>query len=201
MLKKGILLSTLLLTSLYSSECSPYYNPNKFYESPEYLNELISENIKDQGLELFGEVSKYKKLNFEQINNTFINKHKKLKEYLYPTNNGLFEYKIKNKKVEELSISKVEIYKLSDSDIANEINYNFEEFWSDWTENNYEMKLSPDQVLFRYEDKYFSFSVYIYGVKGDGTNLKGTTIKYWFKDYTKEVKEYIECENKNRLIK
>ena len=193
MFTKTIFFTFLLSCLLYSNECSPYYNPDKFYESPEYLSELISENIEEKGLILFGEVSEYKKLKFKQINNTFINEYKKLNEYKYPIKNGLFEYKVKDKKVDELSISKVEIYKLSDLDIANEINYNFEEFWSDWTENNYEMKLFPDQILFRYEDKYFSFSVYIYGVKGDGTNLKGTTVKYWLKDYTKKVNEYITC--------
>ncbi len=49
---------------------------------------------------------------------------------------------------------------------------------------------------FRYNDKYFSFSVYIYGFVGDTTPLKGTIINYWFKDYTKHVNEYIQCINR-----
>ncbi len=195
-MKKSLLYTVLLTYNLYSNECSPYFNPDMFYEAPEYLNELIYENIEEKGLVLFGSSKSYTKLDFKQNDNSFINKHIQLNQYKYPTENGLYDYKIRNKFVDELSIAKIELYKYSDLEIANEINYNFEEFWSDWIEDAYEMKLVPEQVLFKYKDKYFTFSVFIYGVKNDGTNLKCTSIKYWFKDYSKEVKIYKECIRK-----
>jgi hypothetical protein len=196
MIKKGLLLSSLLISSLYSNECSPYFNPDKFYEVPEYLEELIVENIEDKNLVLFGDFKFYEKLKFEKNKDLFINKYISLNEYKYPVNSGLFEYSLKENKVDEMSIAKVEIYKYGDLEIADEINDNLEEFWSDWIEDAYEMKLLPEQVLFNYQDIYFTFSVFIYGVKNDGTNLKGTSVKYWFKNYTKEVNEYKECISK-----
>ena len=197
MLKSTIFFASLSISTLLAQNCSPYYNPDKFYEAPEYLDEIIENNINKFGLELFGTEQNYKKLSFKKLGNSFINQYKQLKEYKYPIKNGIFEYKIKNKEVDELSISQVELYKYTDISIAEEINGNFEEFWSDWIENNYEMKLIPEQVLFRYQEKYFSFSVYIYGIEGDGTNLKGSVVKYWFKNYTKEVNQYIICMNNN----
>jgi hypothetical protein len=198
MKSKLFILVPFLLSSLSANECSPYYNPDKFYEAPSYLNELIEENINQKGLSLFGSASTYKTLKFEQIKDSFFNNHIKMQEYKYPLENGLFEYKVKNKQVDEISISKVELYKYSDIDIATEINDNFEEFWSDWIEDDYEMKLIPEQVLFQYQEKYFSFSVYIYGIKKDGSKLKGTVVKYWMKDYTQEVNENIECNLKRK---
>lgn len=144
-------------------------------------------------MELFGKKSNYEKLKFELINGKFVNESIKLKEYAYPKKNGLYSYKINNKKIDEIEIATVNLYKYTDLEIAEEINNDFEGFWSDWIEDGYEMQLVPEQILFTYDDKYFSFSVYIYGVKGDTTRLKGTTIKYWLKDYTTQVNKYIEC--------
>lgn len=194
MLNKTILITSILTTALAANDCSSYYNPNKFYDAPEYLAEYIDENLK--GLELFGNKENYSKLNFNKHNNNYTNEFIKLNDYIYPKKSGLFSYKVKDTKVDELSISTVNLYKYTDTEIANEINDDFEGFWSDWNEDGYEMQLVPEQVLFTYKEKYFSFSVFIYGVKGDTSRLKGTSIKYWFKDYTKEVNEYITCNNK-----
>jgi len=98
------------------------------------------------------------------------------------------------KKVDEVNIAQVELYRFSDLEIATDINDEFGEFWGNWIEDAYEMQLTPEQTLFRYNNKYFSFSVFIYGVKGDATELKGTVVNYWFKDYTKQVNEYIKCK-------
>jgi len=196
MLKHAMFFTILSVEALFAQNCSPYYNPDKFYDAPSYLKEIIEDNIKRSGLDLFGTEQNYKKLSFKKSDNSFINEYQQLKEYKYPIKNGIFEYKVKNKVIDELSIAQVELYKYTDLSIAEEINGNFDEFWSDWSENDYEMKLVPEQVLFKYQEKYFSFSIFIYGIEGDGTNLKGTVVKYWLKNYTKEVNKYIECKNK-----
>lgn len=55
------------------------------------------------------------------------------------------------------------------------------------------MQLTPEQTLFRYNNDYFSMSVFIYGVDVDTTPLKGTIINFWFKNFTKEVETYKKC--------
>jgi len=196
MIKHTIVFTIISIETLLAQGCSPYFNPDKFYDAPSYLEEKIENNIIKYGLELFGTKENYKKLNLKKIDNNFINNYQQLEDYKYPIKNGIFEYKIKDNFVDELTIAQVELYKYTDLSIAEEINDNFDGFWSDWIENDYEMKLIPEQTLFKYKDKYFSFSVYIYGIQGDGTNLKGTTIKYWLKNYTKEVNKFIVCKNK-----
>lgn len=193
-MKKILIIIFILNISLFANNCSPYYNPEKFYDAPQYLVDLIDESLND--LKLFGKEENYKTLSFKKQNSYFTNDYIKLNEYYFPKKSGLFTYKLKDSMVDEFTIATVNLYKYSDEEIANEINNDFEGFWLDWIEDGYEMQLEPQQVLFNYNGKYFSFSVYIYGVKGDTTRLEGTTIKYWFKDYTKEVNEYIVCSNK-----
>jgi len=193
---KKILLSSLLLAgSMLANQCSPYFNPEKFNYPPEYLSNLIDDNL--NGLELFGKEDSYRKLNFKKLsNNFFTGETITYNQLSFPKKSGLFTYKTINKKVDEFTIANVNLYKYSDNEIAEEINNDFEGFWNDWVEDGYEMQLVPEQVLFSYNDKYFSFSVYIYGIKKDATRLTGTTVKYWFKDYTKQVNEFIACSQK-----
>ncbi|MFK2821600.1 hypothetical protein ACOJTA_01390 [Malaciobacter sp. WC5094] len=194
---KIFMLTILFLGLLHSKECSPYYNPDKFYEAPEYLVNLIEEHLKNKPL--FGNKKEYQDFKLKEVkNNTFLNEHIKNGEYIYPKKSGLFSYKIKDQNIDEISISIVNIYRYTDISIAEEINNDFEGFWNDWIENAYEMQLTPEQILFKYKDKYFTFSVFIYGIKKDATNLKGTSIVYWLKDYTKQVKKYIQCEKNNQ---
>jgi len=181
--------------SLGAKECSPYYNPERFYETNDEMNELIDNHISSKDLPFFGNGEKFEKLNFKKEKNYFISndKHTIMKEYIYPISNGLWKYTTNNGKIDEMSIAQVELYRYKDAQIAYDINEMYGNFWADWTEDGYEMQLTPEQTLFRYNDTYFSFSVYIYGFKGDATALKGTVINYWFKDYTKHVNKYIKC--------
>ena len=146
---KLILLLVILINFAYADGCSPYFNPNRFYDAPEYLEELLKDT------------------------------------------------KIDDKKI-KFTIQKNELYKFSDLEIANEINGNFKGFWSDWIEDGYEMQLVPEDTLFKYQNNYLSLSVYIYGVKGDATKLKTTTVKYEFYNYTKHVNEYIKCQRSKK---
>jgi len=186
----------MLGLSLNAKECSPYFNPDKYYDANDNLVELIQNNLHAKGLSLFGESSSFKTLNFKKEKDYFLTKGKLtvLKDYIYPTSNGLWKYKTNAKNITELSIAQVELYRYKEEEIAAEINDSYDNLWSDWIEDGYEMQLTPEQTLFRYNDKYFSFSVYIYGFKGDSTPLKGTVINYWFKDYTKQVNQHIQCK-------
>ena len=129
----------------FAEECSPYFNPNKFYDAPEYLQKLLAD------------------INF-------------------------------NKQKDKFNIEQKELYRFKDIDIANDINENFGGFWSDWIEDGYEMQLTPEHTLFKYNNFYFSLSVFIYGVVGDATKLKATTVKYYFYNYTTEVNKYMKCK-------
>lgn len=195
MLKKILILQILLLNLLFAKDCANYFNPNKFYEAPLYLQELIEENIENLELSLFGNKKEFKKLNFKETKNIFIKDDSffTLKEYLYPIKSQLWKYKVKNSEVDEIEISKSEYYKLEDSEIANEINENFEQFWNDWNEDGYTMQLLPTHTLFSYKEYYFALSVFVYGFKGDASSLEKTVVNYNFKNYTKEVNTYIKC--------
>ena len=103
-----------------------------------------------------------------------------------------------NMKQQEFNIQKNELYKFTDIDIANEINDNFGGFWTDWIGDAYEMKLVPEQTLFRYKNHYFFMEVIISGVIGDDIISKGTNIKYHFYSYDKEVQKYIKCKKENK---
>jgi hypothetical protein len=101
-------------------------------------------------------------------------------------------------KNQELDIIKKEIYKLSASEVANNINNDFEEYWSDWVGDGYELYLKPEYTLFKYKEFYFSLKVIISGVIGDATKLKGTVVKYHFYNYNKEVNKHIKCKDENK---
>ncbi|MCK5110352.1 MAG: hypothetical protein KAQ94_02440 [Arcobacteraceae bacterium] len=107
------------------------------------------------------------------------------------TNNNKSEFTEESK---VFDIKVVELYRFTEDEIANDINDNFGGFWNEWIEDGYEMQLVPEQTLFRYKDNYFSLQVLIYGVVGDATTLKGTTVEYHFYNYTKEVNKHILCK-------
>ena len=188
-MKKILITLSIFYSLITAQECSPYFNPEKFYETPEMLDELLDETFPDG---IFSEnvfkdsISK---------NNEILKKASFIKsgDYIYPTNSGFWKYKKINNQINEVNISRAEIYRFADIDIANTINDDFENFWQDYIEDAYEMQLTPEQTLFRYNNTYFTMSVFIYGVKGDSTPLQGTVINPWLKDYTKEVNTYIEC--------
>lgn len=193
-----IFLFLFSLSFLNAQECSPYFNPKKFYETPQALSELLDETFPNgifSNTILLDETFKDSLI----LENEVLKKDSFVQEgdYIYPNKNGLWKYKkIKTKlgnRIDEVNISKSEIYRFADIDIANTINDDYDNFWNDYVENAYEMQLTPEQTLFRYNNAYFTMSVFIYGVKGDSTPLQGTVINLWLKDYTKEVNTYIEC--------
>lgn len=188
----------LFISSLYAKECSPYFNPEKFYDAPEYLVEILDEQFPSH--KIFQTEKNYEKRAFIQEKPTEYIKPNSFQdhgEYRYPIINGLWKYKTQNQKVDEVNISRAEIYRFKDEEIANSINDDFDNFWMDFIEDGYSMQLTPEQTLFRYNDEYFTFSVYIYGIDGDATPLKGTVVNFWFKNYTNEVNNYIQCDKEN----
>jgi hypothetical protein len=146
-IKYILLINTLLSTILYCKTCSNYFNPDRFYEAPEVLQDML--------------------LNIQYKNKFIINKY--------------------------------ELYKYDANSIAEEINDDFGGFWKDYIgEDGYEMTLIPEYNLFKYEHKYFSLKVTIYGIQGDATKYKNTKIKYSFYDYTNQVNEYKKCIKINK---
>ena len=184
-----ILLFFFCFNILNANECSPYFNPEKFYETSENLTELLDETFPNG-------IFSNKKFNIEiKKDDEILKKNSFIKdsEYIYPTKSGFWKYKKINNKINEVNLARAEIYRFADIDIANTVNDDFENFWNDYLENAYEMQLTPEQTLFRYNNTYFTMSVFIYGVKGDSTPLKGTVVNLWLKDYTKEVNIHIKC--------
>ena len=191
---KLLLFFTLLFTQIsWAKECSPYYNPKKFYETPELLVEFIEEHIPNN--RLFPNINTVNTSEFKNNRNIYYKKNSFLtfKDYIYPTKTTLWKYTTKDKQLDEINISRSEVYRFKDEEIAHSINDDFENYWLDFIEDGYSMQLTPEQTLFRYNDEYFTFSVFIYGVKGDSTPLKGTVVNFWFKNYTNQVNEFIQC--------
>ena len=44
-MKKLLLLIITLSTVVLANDCSPYFNPKKFYDAPEMLSEILDENF------------------------------------------------------------------------------------------------------------------------------------------------------------
>ena len=192
-LKLFILIFSISL--LNANECSPYFNPNKFYETSEALTEILDETFPN------GIFTNKKFENELVLDEEVLKKDSFTKQgdFIYPTKSGFWKYKKIKNKVDEVNIARAEIYRFSDIDIANSVNDDFENFWNDYIENAYEMQLTPEQTLFRYNNTYFTMSVFIYGVLGDSTPSKGTVVNLWLKDYTKEVNTHIQCNEGIRM--
>ena len=182
---------------LSAKECSSYYNPEKFYEATELLVEFFQQHI--QNNQLFNALKDFNHDTFILQDNAYLEKESFMQEgeYTYPIKTRLWKYTTKNSHMDEINISRHEIYRFKDKEIANSINDDFENYWMDFTEDAYQMQLTPEQTLFRYNGEYFTFSVFIYGVEGDATPLKGTVVNFWFKNYTNEVNEFIQCNKEN----
>ncbi len=140
--------SIIFISFINAQECSPYFNPDRFYDAPEF--ETLFENID-----------------------------------------------LKNQPT-EFDIEKKELYRFTADAIAGDINDSYGGFWQNWIEDAYEMQLYPEQTLIYYNNYYLSLQVYIYGVVGDATKLKGTVVKYHFYNYTPQVNEYIKCQKENK---
>lgn len=188
-MKKLLYTTILFFTFSFANDCSPYFNPKKFYESPEILTELLDETFPN-GIFTNTKFKNEIPLNDEVLKEGSFTKQG---EFIYPIKSGLWKYKKIKNKVNEVNVSRAEIYRFSDIDIANSVNDDFENFWNDYIEDAYEMQLTPEQTLFRYNNTYFTMSVFIYGVLGDSTPLKGTVVNLWLKDYTKQVNTHIQC--------
>ena len=63
------LISFLLVGNLlYATQCSPYFNPEKFYDAPEYLQEILKNtNIAKEKIEFYIEKSELYKFNEYEI--------------------------------------------------------------------------------------------------------------------------------------
>jgi len=44
-------------------------------------------------------------------------------------------------------------------------------------------------------------SVYLYGLRDDSTELNTTIVDYHILNYTHEVNKFLECSEKNKIIK
>ncbi len=190
---KKVLFLLIIVNFIWAKECSPYFNPEKFYDAPEFLVELFENNLNTQ--KIFVDEKAYAQAQFIKKENTALKENSYIQhgDYRYPIQTGVWKYKTKGTLIDELNIAQAEIYRFKDEDIANTINDDFGNFWLDFVEDGFSMQLTPEQTLFRYNGEYFTFSVFIYGVQGDATPLKGTVVNFWLKNYTNEVNEYIQC--------
>jgi hypothetical protein len=146
-----IFLLFLFIISLDAKECSPYFNPNRFYDAPEFGNLFKNIDLSKQPI--------------------------------------------------EFDIEQKELYRFEADAIASDINDMYGGFWINWISDAYEMQLVPEQALIHYKDYYFSLQVFIYGVVGDATKLKGTIVKYHFYNYTSQVEKFIKCQDYNNRNK
>jgi len=51
LLKKLFLIIFVLSSSVVATECSPYFNPDRFYKAPEYLTTLLKNKVINNGQE------------------------------------------------------------------------------------------------------------------------------------------------------
>ncbi len=52
MFLKALFALSILFGLLNAKECKPYYNPSKFFETPEVLSEIIDSHLNQKGVSL-----------------------------------------------------------------------------------------------------------------------------------------------------
>ena len=53
MFLKKLLFISIFYSYIYSNDCSPYFNPERFYDAPEYLEVILMQNNKKKDLRKF----------------------------------------------------------------------------------------------------------------------------------------------------
>jgi len=198
-MKKIILTLTFLISSLFSQECADEFSPDKFGESPEFLNELIETNFNDIGF--FGTKKEYEKLGYISKKGEFFkpDSYTTYRDYTYPSVNGLWSYKLNEKgNVDIVNIAQVELRKLDSLDLGETLSSDFDGAWRKWDGDSYEHYMIPEFVRFKYKDKYISIKVYFWGTIGDSARVDNSVINYQLIDFTDEVNGYTRCVLKHK---
>ena len=189
-MKKIILVIYFLNIYLFAGQCADEFSPQKFDESPSFFEDLVDISALGQ---------KPNDLGFIQKGDLFYKPNSFIvyKDYIYPTVNGLWSYKIDAKgKIYEANISQIESGILSDTVLADMLNSDFEDTWRKWEGDGYEHYMEPEFVRFKYKDYYLSLKVVFWGVEGDSAKVKKSTVNYQIIDFTDEVNDYIRCVSK-----
>ena len=190
-MKKIILITTVLVSFMFAQQCADEFSPEKFQESPSFFEDLVDETP----------LSETKNLGFVEEEETFYKPSSYItyKDYIYPTINGFWSYKIDSSgKIYEVNVSQIESQRVESTALTDMINSDFEDAWRKWEGDDYEHYMEPEFVLFKYGKKYLSLKVTFWGVKGDSAKVKKSTINYQIIDFSDEVNSYKSCVSKQK---
>ncbi len=185
-MKNFILITFILVSSVFAQQCADEFSPEKFGESPSFFEDLVD----------MTPIGTKKNLGFIKKGDTFYkpNSYITYKAYIYPTTNSFWSYKVdKNNKIYEVNVSQVESSRIGDASLTEMLNDDFEEAWRKWDGDGYEHYMVPEFVRFKYGKKYLSLKVYFWGIDGDSARVEKSTINYQIIDFTDEVNSYIKC--------
>jgi len=190
-MKKLILITTILTSSVFAQQCADEFSPQKFEEAPSFFEDLVD----------LTPIGEKKELDFIKKENTFYKPDSFVvyKDYIYPKINGFWSYKVDSSgKIYEVNVAQIESQRVSDTVLTDMINSDFEDTWRKWEGNGYEHYMVPEFVRFKYGKKYLSLKTHFWGVEGDNAKVKKSTISYQIIDFSAEVNSYIHCVSKHK---
>lgn len=190
-----VISSSLLL--LAAKKCPDHYNPAWFEESSDELNLMIEEYFLDQHISFLPSQEEMLKIGLHkqskqhlELPHATVHYH----EFAFPIRTGLWRYDRTKAHINTTYLLLKEPAKLSEIEAINTYNDLLGAYWGDYDVTGYQMTLLPEDSRIRYKDRYFELNVKIYGLKNDATALPSTYTDILFRDYTQQVKAYMQCK-------
>ena len=153
--------------NLLIASCHDNFRPNSFEEPNDELVEFIEEFFLDKNISFFPTKS-YKNLKLKKLENNLT----------------------------QATITITEPIKLNEISAFNNFNDLVGNLFYDYDIEDFTITFKPYEARVVYKSIYLGVSVEIKGIKGDLKDINRTTAKISFINYTKWVKEYLECKDK-----
>ena len=186
---------SLILTA--AQKCPDHYSPRWFEESSDELNLIIEEYFLDRNISFPPHQEEMMKLGLKKGGHTHIELPDATIHYgelAFPVRTGLWRYDMTSAQINTTHLLVKEPTKLSEIEAINTYNDLLGAYWGDYDVTGYQMTLLVEDSRIRYKDRYFELNVKIYGLKSDATGLPTTYADITFRDYTRQVKAFIQCE-------
>jgi len=180
-----------------AQKCPDHYDPKWFEESSDELNLIIEEYFLDRNISFPPSQKEMMKLGLQKRGQDRLElPHATIRyrELAFPVHTGVWRYDITPAQINTTHLLLKEPTKLSEIEAINTYNDLLGAYWGDYDVTGYEMTLLVEDSRIRYKDSYFELNVKIYGLKSDATGLPTTYADITFRDYTRQVKAFMQCK-------
>lgn len=192
-----LLVTSLTLFLSAQKQCPEHYNPAWFEEASDELTSIIEEYFDDHNITFLPTGTEMKRQGMHPVTPNLLELPRATVRYhdlSFPTHPGIWRHETYANHITATHLLFKEPEKLSEIRAINTYNDLLGAYWGDYTVSGYKMTLQPEDSRIRYQDRYFELNVAIYGLKNDATPLHHTYADLTFRDYTMQVKRFIQCK-------